>query len=88
MSDSTYRATITRVTGEGIFVIIPRLGRGAEYGPCQRVNDNGARTDPAVAGDHGSHSHVLSNLYRPNTQVLVTTVNGIPDDIVVLGPLV
>lgn len=71
MPDRTYRATITRVVaGEGLYVIVPKLGVGVEYGPCQRLSNGG--------GTIG---------YVQGAAVLVTTVNGVPEDLVVLGTL-
>lgn len=78
MSDSTYRATITKVGADGIYVIVPKLGRGVEYGPCQRLRDEQTVSDGSAT---------ITD-YRPNQQVLVSTINGIPDDLVVLGALV
>lgn len=68
--DSTYRGTITRISGTSIFVTVPKLGMGVEYGPCQRAkmrNDN--TVDPH---------------YKQGQQVLLSTVNGVPEDLVVL----
>lgn len=80
--DNTYRATITKIGSDGIYVIVPKLGRGVEYGPCQRL---AAVTD--VQGGDYAHSHGTVAQYQPQQQVLVTTINGIPDDLVVLGAL-
>lgn len=30
-----YRGTVTHVTAEGVYVEVPRLGRGMEFGPCE-----------------------------------------------------
>lgn len=75
--DYTYRAVITRITAEGIWVIVPKLGIGVEYGPCQRLNDiQGVSTGGQTTTG-----------YAQGAQVLVSTVNGIPEDLVVLGTL-
>lgn len=78
MSDSTYRATITRIGTDGIYVIVPKLGLGVEYGPCQRLRD-----EQTVTGGGATMTH-----YSAGQQVLVTTINGIPDDLIVLGAFV
>lgn len=31
---TVYRATVTRIDGEGVFVEIPAMGVGVEFGPC------------------------------------------------------
>lgn len=77
MSDSTYRGQITRIDGQGIYVLVPKLGRNVEYGPCLRLRDNQPVSDGSAT----------MTLYQPGAQVLVQTINGIPDDLVVLGVL-
>lgn len=62
--DRTLRGRVTRVEVDGVFVEVPRLGLGVEFGPCQRLV-------PVVSGD----------------EVLVSTVAGVKDDLVVLGRL-
>lgn len=68
-ADNVYRGQITRITTAGVFVIVPKLGAGVEYGPCSRLVGSGG------------------TFYQQGTQVLVATINGVPDDLVVLGPL-
>lgn len=66
--DSTYRANLTRVvSGEGAYCMVPRLGQGVEFGPCQTL--------VSLAGK------------VPGAALLVTTVAGIPEDLVILGVL-
>ena len=84
MADSTYAGQVTRVTGGGVYVIVPKLGQGVEYGPCKRLVD-GLSTD--VAGSPYAHSHGTVSAYRPGTAVLLSTINGVPDDLVILGVL-
>jgi hypothetical protein len=36
-ADSVYRALITKVAPEGVYFIVPVLGRGIEYGPAPRL---------------------------------------------------
>lgn len=79
--DSTYRATITRVVGNDIYVVVPKLGIGVEYGPCQY-----SRTLVEVL-TASNHTHNTRASWPVGTQVLVTTVNGVPEDLVVLGAL-
>lgn len=69
--DSTYRGTITKVSGADVYVVVPKLGRGVEYGPCEKVVDVGGTNTKYIVG----------------ARVIVSTVNGIPDDLVVLGVL-
>lgn len=68
-TDRMYRAEITKVRSEGLYVIIPKLGK-IEYGPLQRLV-NGKVPDP----------------YVQYAQVLVSTLGGVPDEMVVLGVL-
>ena len=85
MADATYRGTITRITGQGIFVIVPKLGSGVEYGPCLRISDVRS-TEQGGGGDYW-HGHGTVTRYVAGAQVLVSTINGVPDDLVVLGVL-
>lgn len=79
------RGTITRVSGRQVFVEVPKLGVGMEFGPCD-VAWQSDQTLPANDGGTGatSHSH---NLPAPavGQRVIVATIHGIPDDLVVLG---
>lgn len=77
MSDSTYRGQITRIDAQGIYVLVPKLGRNVEYGPCLRVRDDQSVTDGSAT----------ISMYQPGQHVLVQTINGIPDDLVVIGAL-
>lgn len=81
LPDRMYRATITRATPQGLYVIVPKLGIGVEYGPCQYSR---ALLDVIAAANH---DHNIQTVWPPGTQVLVTTVNGVPEDLVVLGAL-
>lgn len=45
--DSMYRGYISKVRPEGLYVIVPKLGRTIEYGPCQRIT-TGQTPDPYV----------------------------------------
>ena len=81
-ADGMYRGEITRITSRGIFVMVPKLGANVEYGPCSRLID--VRTTASGGGPY-DHSHDIFTGYQPGRQVLVTTINGVPDDLVVLG---
>lgn len=35
--DSMYRAQITSIKPDGVYVVVPALGRTVEYGPCMRL---------------------------------------------------
>lgn len=83
--DSVFRGTVTRVTGVGVFLLIPELGARVEYGPCQALRPAaGDSTGPAGTGPH---THPIAYTYKAGDRVLVTTVAGIRDDLVVLGRL-
>lgn len=84
MADATYRGTITRITGAGIFLIVPKLGRGVEYGPCRSISTVQPTTSE---GSPYAHVHATVTQYQPGATVLVSTINGVPDDLVVLGVL-
>jgi hypothetical protein len=78
--DYTLIARISEITDEGIFVIVPKLGgQGIKFGPCKRLAD--IRPVTGVDGES------TQTLYGPGVDVLVTTIMGRPDDLVVLGVL-
>ena len=64
---AAHRATVTRNDAEGIFVEIPSLGAGMEFGPCGAPVSVGGFT----VGD----------------RVIVTSIDGIPDDLEIIGRL-
>lgn len=73
-----YRATVTRVAGSTVFVEVPRLARGFEFGPLEVYDLTGT----VAAGD--GHTHAPAP-YVAGDAVLVLSLEGRPDDLVVLG---
>lgn len=76
-----WRATVTRVSGSTVWVEVPRLARGYEFGPLE-VYDLMGVGDPVPANDGHQHN---PDPYVPGDRVLVMSVEGRPDDLVVLG---
>ncbi len=74
------RGRIVRVVGRQVYVEVPRLGLGVQFGPCD-VAWQSART---LGGGADAHTHALP-APAVGQQVLVAAVHGIPDDVVVLG---
>lgn len=67
MADEIYRARVTRVAVDGVYVEVPEFGLGLEFGPLETVTDTAV-----LAAGH---------------RVVVSTVGGIPDDLVIVGSL-
>ena len=137
IGDRMLRGTITRVTPTAVYVEVPKLGQGVEYGPCQVLESPFADSaDPAgghrMTDQAGTHAHTTpvdvavtvtvatvdgsvssiasgsgtgtSSQPQPDSThrhalkggplglkvgqpVLVTTVNGVKEDLVVIGRL-
>ncbi len=100
--DRTLRATVTKVDAQGVYVEVPKLGLGVTFGPCQVLlapfvadhtgrGEGHSHSDPdGNVGLESVHRHPLSGgraAMRVGHEVLVTTVNGIKEDLVVLGRL-
>lgn len=104
--DRTLRGTVTRTDGQGVYVEVPKLGLGVEFGPCQVLTPPILNRATDLAGTHGhsvshtmgggpaetapDHRHTLTMgrpVYRRGDAVLVTTINGVKDDLAVLGLL-
>lgn len=109
-ADRTLRGTVTRIGSEGVFVEVPKLGLGVEYGPCQVYapavllgrteeagghahtfsDSTGTGTVAGTTSSEAAHRHelVLGRLaLQVRDQVLVSTVNGVKEDLVVVGRL-
>lgn len=82
MAVSVERGTITRVEGRQVYVEVPKLGVGVQFGPCD-VAWQSIETELGSDGD-AAHKHPLPAL-AVGMRVIVAPVHGIPDDIVVLG---
>jgi hypothetical protein len=115
-----YRGRVTRITVDGVFVEVPKLGLGVEYGPCEVMSPFvDMQTDPDGAASHSSHLHAFSasdpqggtvsgstdgavisahpdhihgltvgsSALASGDRVLLTSIGGIPDDLVILGVL-
>lgn len=68
----------------GLWVVVARLNGAEPMGPCEVIHSPMASaTDPA-SGD--SHTHTLVRQYEAGDKVIVATIAGIKDDLVVLGP--
>lgn len=83
MSSTLERGTITRLTADArkAFVEVPKLGLGVEFGPCDVAWQSPA-TEPSTGVD--AHQHALPGL-AVGQRVIVGTIHGIPDDVVILG---
>lgn len=68
------RGTIVKVEGRKVYVEVPRLGLGVQFGPCD------VALDPATALAGGDLPAALQG-----RRCVVSPVHGIPDDVVVLG---
>jgi hypothetical protein len=68
------RGTIVRVVGRQVYVEVPRLGLGVQFGPCDLA------LDPATALAAGDLPQSLRG-----RRCVVSPVHGVPDDLVVLG---
>lgn len=73
------RGTVTRVVGRQVFVEVPKLGLGVQFGPCDV-----AWQSPSTGPGGDGHTHPLPAL-AVGMRVIVSPVHGIPDDVVVLG---
>lgn len=81
-----WRGEITRVEGQSVYLMIPRLGGRREYGPVEIAEFPGS--PGLVTADTGGHSHALRNpadVLQIGDRVYVGLVEGNPDDVVVLG---
>lgn len=81
------RGTITRVVGRQVYVEVPRLGIGVQFGPCDVAWQSAETLEGSAGGPFDgapAHTHLLPAL-AVGMKVLVSPVHGIPDDIVVLG---
>lgn len=87
MSGFIERGTITRVQGRKVYVEVPKLGLGVQFGPCDVAwqSEFTEVVDPDGPFQQDSpHRHALPKL-KVGQKVLVAPVHGIPDDVVVLG---
>lgn len=79
------RGTVTRVTGDAVYLIVPRLSKG-ERGPIpfvrHRVIDT-AETDSR--GDTQPSRTLWTSAPHPGDTVIVAVVEGSIDELVVLG---
>jgi hypothetical protein len=90
--DGVWKGTVTRLVGGRPMVEIPRLARGAEYGPCESVEGFASATEALSqesVGDHGTHTHSVTApaSWTAGDRVLVAFVEGNQDDPVVVGRL-
>ena len=87
MSGFIERGTITRVVGRTVYVEVPKLGLGVEFGPCEVAWQSAATESGSTGGAFDgapAHTHPLP-VPKVGQRVLVAPVHGIPDDVVVLG---
>ena len=112
--DGTYRGKVTRTDAQGVYVEVPKLGIGVEFGPLQvlmtpfiddmqtdaagqhthsvsvSVSDTytGGGSGSGTAATAGDHRHHLTSgriALRRGHDVLVSTVAGVKEDLVILG---
>lgn len=76
----TYRGNVTRVDGNTVYVEVPELNPGQEY-ECE-VLDVGYGV---TSGVQDGHTHVLRPALARDDRVLVQTVAGVEDDLVIVG---
>lgn len=78
------RATVTRVVSGGrqVFVEVPKLGLGQEFGPCDVLR--ATQTLSALDGTAEAHTHQMPPL-TAGMKVIVAAIHDVPDDLVVLG---
>lgn len=82
--DRILRGTVTRVDSQGVYVEVPKLGLGVEFGPAEVYGLPMLGSTEPAAGHH--HAVVAGQAtLRPRDKVLVATVNGVKEDLVVLG---
>lgn len=99
MIRGVWQATVTRVEPGRVWIEIPRLTPGGEYGPCPvlqgvwteqyRTEEETVATHPGVA-PHAPHSHLvapLADVLAAGDEVIVASVEGFADRWVVLGRL-
>jgi hypothetical protein len=89
----TYRATVTRVSTDGVWFKAEARWPGMEFGPCpllaNTVRAAGQTTSGTAVGDHGTHTHttattqLLPDLIEAGDSILITDLNR--EDFVVLG---
>jgi hypothetical protein len=92
MASGAYRGRVTRLTPGGrVYVTVTRLNRAHEYGPLERLEGLSPLAG-AVTSEAGTDPHTHATLepaveLAVGDRVLVTFIEGRPDDLVVLGRL-
>lgn len=73
-----YRATVTKVTDNGVYVQVPDLGVGMEFGPCETCTYVDTKDRVLVGQVAGMKEDliVLSRIYNKRQYDPVLTVNG------------
>lgn len=80
-----WRGTVSKVDGSRLFVTIPRLSPGRQYGPVE-VGD-GPWTSTTGPGGSDGHTHPSGTPLAVGDRVLVGFVEGNVDDVVVITRL-
>jgi hypothetical protein len=78
-----YEGTVVRVAGARLFVKVPDLGGGFQFGPVPAVSlwyEYQADTDPG-----GGAMVEASTYYKKGDKVIVAQVGSVKENIVVLG---
>ena len=77
-----WRATVARVAGTEVFVVVPRLSPQREYGPVDVARGTWA-TSTGTGGTDG-HTHPSGDPLAAGDRVLVGFVEDNPDDLVLI----